>query len=125
MSRPSSPLHQGDRGFHLGLPATTRLSLRELFPARHARQRCQRTEGRTFPVRQSRRAWALTGPTSTRLADQLALLAIEVPASMIEGIFLDQCFNAGNRVVEHYVDQPAVVPGRRLSPVARRSRAGA
>lgn len=43
------------------------------------------------------------------VADQLALLTIEVPASMIEGIFLDQCLNAGNRVVEHYVDQPAVV----------------
>lgn len=43
------------------------------------------------------------------VADQLSLLAIEVPASMIESIFLDQCLNAGNRVVEHYLDQPAVV----------------
>ncbi len=43
------------------------------------------------------------------VADQLAALGIEPPASLIEGIFLDQCFNADNRVVEHYLDQPSVV----------------
>ena len=43
------------------------------------------------------------------VADQLAALGIELPASLIEGIFLDQCFNAGNRVVEHHFDRPFVV----------------
>ncbi len=43
------------------------------------------------------------------VADQLAALGIEPPASLIEGIFLDQCFNAGNRVVQHHVDQPPIV----------------
>lgn len=43
------------------------------------------------------------------VADQLAALGIEPPASLFEGIFLDQCFNAGNRVVQHHVDQPPVV----------------
>ena len=43
------------------------------------------------------------------VADQLAALGIEPPASLIEGIFLDQCFNAGNRVGQHHVDQPPIV----------------
>ena len=43
------------------------------------------------------------------VADRLAALGIEPPASLIEGIFLDQCFNAGNRVVEHHLDRPPVV----------------
>lgn len=43
------------------------------------------------------------------VAEQLAALDIEPPGSLIEGIFLDQCFNAGNRVVEHHFDRPAVV----------------
>ena len=43
------------------------------------------------------------------VADKLAALGIEVPASMIEQIYLDQCFNAGNRLVEHHVDRPPTV----------------
>lgn len=43
------------------------------------------------------------------VADKLATLGIEPPASLIEGIFLDQCFNAGNRVVQHYFDRFPVV----------------
>ncbi|EER62143.1 conserved hypothetical protein [Acidovorax delafieldii 2AN] len=43
------------------------------------------------------------------VANQLAALGIEPPASLIESIFLDQCFNAGNRVVEHHLNQPPVV----------------
>ncbi|MCU7369987.1 hypothetical protein PEC18_03665 [Paucibacter sp. O1-1] len=42
------------------------------------------------------------------LADKLTALGIEPPASLIEGIFLDQCFNAGNRMVEHHLDRPPV-----------------
>lgn len=43
------------------------------------------------------------------VADRLVVLGIEVPDSMIEQIYLDQCFNAGNRVVEHHVDRPPTV----------------
>ncbi len=43
------------------------------------------------------------------MTNQLATPGIEPPASLIEDIFLDQCFNAGNRVVEHYFDQPSFV----------------
>ncbi|WP_038214443.1 hypothetical protein [Xenophilus azovorans] len=43
------------------------------------------------------------------VADQLAALGIEPPASLIEGIFLDQCLNAGNRMVEHHLDRAPVV----------------
>jgi hypothetical protein len=43
------------------------------------------------------------------VADQLTRLGIDVPSSLIEGIFLDQCLNAGNRVVEHHTDQSFVV----------------
>ena len=49
--------------------------------------------------------WSLIGT----LSDKLVTLGIAVPESLIEAVYLDQCFNAGNRVVEHYVDQPAVV----------------
>lgn len=40
------------------------------------------------------------------VACKLEALGLEIPASMIEGIFLDQCANAGNRVVQHHADQP-------------------
>ena len=43
------------------------------------------------------------------LTDKFAALGIVVPESLIEDVHLDPRFNAGNRVVEHYVDQPAVV----------------
>jgi len=35
------------------------------------------------------------------VTDALARLGIAVPQSMIEQIYLDQCFNVGNRFVEH------------------------
>lgn len=40
---------------------------------------------------------------------KLAALGIAVPASMIEQIYLDQCFNSGNRIVEHHGDRPPTV----------------
>jgi hypothetical protein len=43
------------------------------------------------------------------VADKLESLGIEPPASLIQGIFLDQCLNAGNRVVEHHADRPPAV----------------
>lgn len=43
------------------------------------------------------------------VADKLDLLGIDAPISMIDQIFLDQCFNAGNRVVEHHADGPPTV----------------
>lgn len=43
------------------------------------------------------------------VTDKLAALGIEVPASMIEQVYLDQCFNAGNRLVEHHADRPPTV----------------
>lgn len=43
------------------------------------------------------------------VADQLAALGIEPPASLVEGLFLDQCFNAGSRVVEHHDNRPPAV----------------
>lgn len=43
------------------------------------------------------------------LADRLETLGIAVPPSLIEGIFLDQCLNAGNRIVEHRADRPPIV----------------
>lgn len=44
------------------------------------------------------------------VADRLDALGITVPPSLIENIFLDQCFNAGNRVVEHHAGlQPTVL----------------
>jgi len=32
-----------------------------------------------------------------------------VPESLIEAVHLDQCFNAGNRVVRHHADRPPEV----------------
>lgn len=40
------------------------------------------------------------------VADKLEALGIEAPASLIEGIFLDQCLEVGNLVVEHHFDEP-------------------
>ena len=34
---------------------------------------------------------------------------LAVPESLIEAVHRDQCFNAGNRVVRHYADQPPEV----------------
>ena len=49
--------------------------------------------------------WSIIGT----LTDKLATLGIAVPESLIEAVYLDQCFNAGNRVVRHYADQPPEV----------------
>jgi len=43
------------------------------------------------------------------LTDKLVTLGIAVPDSLIEEVYLDQCFNAGNRVVRHHIDQPPEV----------------
>ncbi|GAO20866.1 MULTISPECIES: hypothetical protein [Comamonadaceae] len=43
------------------------------------------------------------------VADRLEALGIAVPVGMIESIFLDQCRNIGNLVVEHHGDQPPTV----------------
>ena len=39
----------------------------------------------------------------------LAMLDIAVPDSLIEGVCLDQSFNAGNHVVRHHADRPPEV----------------
>jgi hypothetical protein len=105
MSRHFIHLHQGDR--KITVVAGYDRPLRELFlHVVHDNDTGEREETFLFDSLDARgHDWT----DINTVADQLALLAIEVPASMIEGIFLDQCFNAGNRVVEHYVDQPAVV----------------
>ena len=43
------------------------------------------------------------------LTDKLATLGIAVPESLIEAVYVDQCFNAGNRVVRHHADRPPEV----------------
>lgn len=43
------------------------------------------------------------------VAGKLDALGIAVPATLIESIFLDQCMNAGNRVVEHHAGLPPTV----------------
>ena len=49
--------------------------------------------------------WAVIGT----LSDKLVTLGIAVPDSLIEAVYLDQCFNAGNRVVRHHADRPPEV----------------
>ena len=49
--------------------------------------------------------WCIIGT----LTDKLATLGIAVPESLIEASHLDQCFNAGNRVVRHHADRPPEV----------------
>lgn len=39
------------------------------------------------------------------LTEKLSKLEICVPKALIDAVYLDQRFNAGNTVVEHYVDQ--------------------
>jgi hypothetical protein len=43
------------------------------------------------------------------LTDKLVTLGIAVPESLIEAVHLDQCLNAGNRVVRHHADRPPEV----------------
>jgi hypothetical protein len=40
------------------------------------------------------------------LTGKLHALGIEVPASLIEAVHSDQCFNAGNIVVRYHAGQP-------------------
>lgn len=40
------------------------------------------------------------------VAERLDALGIAVPPSLVEGLFIDQCLNAGNLVVEHHADRP-------------------
>jgi len=49
--------------------------------------------------------WRLIGT----LTDKLVTLGIAVPESLIEAVHLDQCLNAGNRVVRHHADRPPEV----------------
>lgn len=49
--------------------------------------------------------WRLIGT----LSDKLVTLGIAVPESLIEAVHLDQCLNAGNRVVRHHADRPPEV----------------
>ena len=49
--------------------------------------------------------WAVIGT----LSDKLVTLGIAVPESLIEAVYLDQYFNAGNCVVRHHVDRPPEV----------------
>jgi hypothetical protein len=52
---------------------------------------------------------ALDWGVISTLTDKLATLGIAVPESLIEAVYLDQCFNAGNRVVRHHADRPPEV----------------
>ena len=49
--------------------------------------------------------WAVIGT----LSDKLVTLGIAVPESLIEAVHLDQCLNAGNRVLRHHADRPPEV----------------
>ncbi len=52
---------------------------------------------------------ALDWGVISTLTDKLVMLDIEVPESLIEAVYLDQCFNIGNRVVRHHADRPPEV----------------
>lgn len=43
------------------------------------------------------------------MAGKLTVLSIEPPVNLIEGVFLDQRFDADNRVVNHHLDLPPVI----------------
>ena len=43
---------------------------------------------------------ALDWGVISTLTDKLVTLGIAVPESLIEAVYLDQCFNTGNRVVD-------------------------
>ena len=45
--------------------------------------------------------WTVIGT----LTDKLTALGICVPEKLIEAVYLDQCFNTGNRVVRHHADR--------------------
>lgn len=52
---------------------------------------------------------ALDWGVISTLTDKLVMLDIEVPEGLIEAVYLDQCFNTGNRVVRHHADRPPEV----------------
>ena len=52
---------------------------------------------------------ALNWSDISTLTDKLAALGIAVPESLIEAVYVDQCFNAGNCVVRHHADRPPEV----------------
>ena len=43
------------------------------------------------------------------VSDRLTELGIEVPDSLLEAVYLDQLFHAGNRMVRHHLNQPPEV----------------
>lgn len=40
------------------------------------------------------------------VSDKLTELGIKVPDSLLEAVYLDQLFHAGNRMVRHHLSQP-------------------
>lgn len=52
---------------------------------------------------------ALDWTMISTLTGKLHALGIEVPASQIEAVHSDQCFNAGNIVVRYHAGQPTVL----------------
>ncbi|MBS4020125.1 MAG: hypothetical protein KGZ68_18020 [Dechloromonas sp.] len=52
---------------------------------------------------------ALDWGVISTLTDKLLMLDITVPQSLIEAVYLDQCFTTGNRVVRHHADRPPEV----------------
>lgn len=52
---------------------------------------------------------ALDWGVISTLTDKLVMLDIAVPESLIEAVYLDQCFNTGNRMVRHHADRPPEV----------------
>jgi len=43
------------------------------------------------------------------VSDKLTELGIKVPDSLLEAVYLDQLFHAGNRMVRHHLSQPPEV----------------
>lgn len=43
------------------------------------------------------------------VSDKLTELGIEVPDSLLEAVYLDQLFHAGNCMVRHHINQPPEV----------------
>lgn len=56
-------------------------------------------------IHEPRRDWT----DINTVADKLSELGIEVPDSLLEAVYLDQLFHAGNRMVRHHLDQPPKV----------------
>lgn len=43
------------------------------------------------------------------VSDKLTELGIQVPDSLLEAVYLDQLFHAGNRMVRHHINRPPEV----------------